>query len=216
MKKFKLKDPFCGISHGAGALLSLVGLALLLGVAWGKPWHLATFAIYGVTLFLVYLASALYHSLHVSPRIEGRLLTLDRAAIFCLIAGTYTPVCLVALGGGWGWSLFGVVWGLAIVGIALDIISRRRMPDWVTALLYLVMGWIALVAIGPLARALPLSALLLLLAGCVVYTVGAVVCVLDRPRLRPGIFGAHDLWHVLVLVASAFHFALMLRFIAPL
>jgi hemolysin III len=211
-----IKEPVSALSHGAGAVLSLVGLAILLGVAWGKPWHLATLAVYGTTLFLVYLASALYHSLRVSPRWEGRLLGLDRAAIFCLIAGTYTPVCLVALGGGWGWTLFGVVWGLAIVGILVDIISRRQMPDWVTALLYLMMGWLALVAIGPLVRALPLAALLLLLGGCLIYTIGAVICVLDRPKLRPGVFGAHELWHVLVLAGSACHFALMLRYIAPL
>jgi hemolysin III len=216
MRKIFPKDPVSGLSHGLGAILSLVGSAVLLGVAWGKPWHLTTFAVYGATLFLVYLASSLYHSLRVSPRWEGRLLGLDRAAIFCLIAGTYTPICLVALGGGWGWSLFGIVWGLAALGIAIDVVSRRRMPDWLTALFYLVMGWLALVAIGPLLRALPLSALLLLLAGCLIYTVGAVVCVLDRPRLKPGVFGAHELWHVLVLVASACHFVLMLRFIAPL
>lgn len=215
MKNF-IKDPVSGLSHGVGAVLSLVGSAVLLGVAWGKPWHLTTFAIYGATLFLVYLASSLYHSLHVNPHWESRLLGFDRAAIFCLIAGTYTPICLVALGGGWGWSLFGIVWGLAIAGIVIDVASRRRMPDWLTALFYLVMGWLALVAIGPLLRVLPLSALLLLLAGCLIYTLGAVVCVLDRPRLRPGVFDAHDLWHVLVLVASACHFALMLRFIAPL
>lgn len=213
MRKF-IKDPFSGLSHGAGAVLSLVGLAVLLGVAWGKPWHLATFGVYGVTLFLVYLASSLYHSLRVNPRWEGRLLGFDRAAIFCLIAGTYTPVCLVALGGGWGWSLFGVVWGLAVIGIAIDVVSRGKTPDWLTALFYLVMGWLALVALGPLTRALPLGGLLLLLAGCLIYTAGAVVCVLDRPRLKPGVFGAHDLWHLLVLAGSACHFALMLGFIA--
>ncbi len=215
MRNF-IKHPFSALSHGAGAVLSLFGSAILLGMAWGKPWHLTTFTVYGATLFLVYLASSLYHSLHLNPRWEGRLLGLDRAAIFCLIAGTYTPICLVALPGGWGWSLFGIVWGLALIGIVIDVASRRKMPDWLTALFYLVMGWLALVAIGPLARALPLPALLLLLAGCLIYTLGAVVCVLDRPRLKPGVFGAHDLWHVLVLAASACHFVLMLRFIAPL
>lgn len=216
MKKLRLKDPFSGISHLIGAALSLVGLVLLIGAAWGKPWNLTTLAIYGTTLFLVYVASSLYHLLRVHPRYEERLLAFDRAAIYCLIAGTYTPICLIALGGDWGWSLFGIVWSLAVVGIAADILSRCRAPHWLTALLYLLMGWLALVAIGPLVRALPAAALLLLFAGCVLYTVGAVICVLDRPRLRPGVFGAHDLWHVLVLIASACHFFLMWRFIAPL
>jgi hemolysin III len=108
------------------------------------------------------------------------------------------------------------VWGLAVAGILGDVLSRRRAPDWLTALLYLVMGWIAVVAVGPLVRVLPWPALLLLLAGCLIYTVGAVICVRERPRLKPGIFGAHDLWHVLVLAASACHFFLMWRFIAAL
>jgi hemolysin III len=109
-----------------------------------------------------------------------------------------------------------VVWGLAVTGIVADILSRRRAPDWLTALLYLVTGWVAVVAIGPLVRALPGAALLWLLAGCMIYTVGAVICVKERPRLRPGVFGAHDLWHVLVLAGSVCHFVLMWRFIAPL
>ena len=216
MIKIRIKDPVSGLTHVIGAALSLIGLAILLGVAWGKPFHLVTFAVYGATLFLVYLASSLYHCLPVSPKVEGRLLSFDRAAIYLLIAGTYTPVCLLALGGRWGWALFGIVWGLALVGILVDALSRRRLPDWLTAVLYLATGWIFVVAVGPLVRALPLGGLLLLLGGSLIYTAGAVVCVLERPRLRPGVFGAHELWHVLVLIASACHFALMLRFIAPL
>ncbi len=216
MWNVKIKDPVAGLSHVIGACLSLIGLVILLIVAWGKPFHLAAFAVYGTTLFLVYLASSLYHCLRVSPKVEGRLLLFDRAAIYGLIAGTYTPVCLLALGGRWGWTLFGLVWGFAIAGIVLDALSRRKIPDWLTALLYLGTGWIAVIAVGPLVRALPLGGLLLLLAGSLIYTVGAVICVLERPRLRPGVFGAHELWHVLVLIASACHFVLMLRFIAPL
>ena len=215
-RKFRLKDPVSGVSHGIGALLAVVGLIVLILETRGKPWHLTSFAIYGTTLILVYLASTLYHSLPVGPRAERALFAFDRAAIFALIAGTYTPICLIALRGGWGWSLFGVVWGLAFLGILIDTLSRSRLPDWATALLYLVMGWIALVAVGPLVRALPPAGLAWLLAGCVIYTVGAVICVRNQPRLRPGVFGAHELWHVLVLLASACHFVLMWRFIAPL
>ena len=141
---------------------------------------------------------------------EERLYGLDRAAIYTLIAGTYTPICLLALPTAWGWSLLGVVWGLAVVGILVDIISRRRVPDWLQAALYLATGWVALVAIGPLVYSLPLVALLLLLAGCLIYTVGAIICVTNRPRLRPGFFDAHDLWHVLVMAGSACHFLMML------
>lgn len=210
MKKFRLKDPFSGLSHLIGAALALAGLVFLILNSLGKPWHLTSFIIYGTTLVVLYMASGLYHSLPVGPRAETALFSIDRAAIYALIAGTYTPICLVALPAGWGYTLFGVVWGLAFLGIAIDIISRRRIPDWLQAVLYLLTGWIALVAIGPLVRSLPLAALGWLLAGSLIYTVGAVICVTDRPRLRPGVFGAHELWHVMVLAGSACHFILML------
>lgn len=216
MSKFRLKDPFSGISHAVGAGLAVAGLVTLIVQSWGRPLHLTTFAIYGGTLVLLYLASALYHSLPVGPRAESALFGLDRAAIYALIAGTYTPICLIALRGGWGWSLLGVVWGLAVTGIAVDLISRRRAPDWLQAMLYLVTGWVALVALGPLVRALPPAGLAWLGAGCLFYTIGAVICVKNWPHLRPGVFGAHDLWHVLVLAGSACHFVLMLRYVAPL
>jgi hemolysin III len=185
-------------------------MVVLIVLARGKPWHITSFAIYGVTLILLYVASALYHSLPVGPRAESALFSLDRAAIYALIAGTYTPLCLVALPAGWGWSLFGIVWGLAVVGIVVDVVSRRRTPDWLQALLYLATGWLALIAIKPLVQSLPLAALAWLVAGCVIYTLGAVICVMNRPHLRPGIFSAHDLWHVLVLAGSICHFVVML------
>jgi hemolysin III len=209
LKRFRIKDPFSGVSHSIGALLAIAGMVVLIVLARGKPWHLTSFAIYGVTLILLYVASALYHTLSVGPRAESALFSLDRAAIYALIAGTYTPICLVVLPAGWGWSLLGIVWGLAIVGIVVDVVSRRRTPDWLQAVLYLATGWLALVAIEPLVRSLPLPALLWLAAGCVIYTVGAVICVTNRPRLRPGLFDAHDLWHVFVLAGSICHFIVM-------
>jgi hemolysin III len=211
----RLKHPFSGLSHLTGAVLSLAGLLVLLVAARGKPWHTVSFAIYGAALVFAYTASALYHLLRLSPAKEAHLYGLDRAAIYTLIAGTYTPLCLVALPASWGWSLLGVVWGLAVVGILVDILSRRRTPDWLQAALYLVTGWIAVVALGPLVRSLPLAGLGWLLAGCLIYTVGAVICVIDRPRLRPGVFGAHDLWHVLVLAGSTCHFVMMAAFLVP-
>jgi hemolysin III len=205
----RLKDPFCGVSHAVGALLALCGLIFLLVESKGDPWRVTSFAIYGATLFILYTASSLYHSLRVSSKAEDALLGFDRAAIYALIAGTYTPICLVALPTGWGWSLLGVVWGLAITGILIDVISRRRTPNWLQAVLYLLTGWVALIAIGPLVRALPIAALGWLGAGCLIYTVGAVICVTERPRIRPGVFGAHELWHVLVLAGSVCHFVVM-------
>lgn len=192
-----------------GAALALVGLVFLIVQAHGNPWQTVSFAIYGVTLVTLYVASALYHSLHVGERAQGALYSFDRAAIYALIAGTYTPICLVALPAGWGWSLFGVVWGLALAGIAADLISRRRAPDWLQMLLYLGVGWVAVVAIRPLLVSLPTAALGWLVAGCVIYTAGAVICVTDRPRIKPGVFSAHEIWHLLVLLASVCHFVMM-------
>jgi hemolysin III len=208
--KLPLKDPFSGLSHAAGALLAVVGLVVLIIESQGDPLRVSSFAVYGGTLVLLYVASALYHSLRVGPRASDALYGFDRAAIFALIAGTYTPICLLGLGGGWGLGLFVAVWGFAAIGIIVDIIARRRTPHWLQALLYLMTGWLAVLAVGPLVRALSLPALLLLAAGCIIYTAGAVICVTEKPRLRPGIFGAHDLWHVLVLAGSACHFAMML------
>jgi len=194
----------------------VIALIFLLLASRGRPWQIVSFAIYGATLVFLYTASTLYHLLRLSPRKEDCLFGLDRAAIYTLIAGTYTPLCLLALPAAWGWSLFGVVWGLAAVGITVDTVARRRTPDWLQALLYLTTGWVAVVAAGPLLHALPPFALAWLLAGSLIYSLGAVICVTGRPRLRPGLFGAHDLWHVLVLTGSACHFIVMLRFVAPL
>jgi hemolysin III len=214
-RRFRLREPFSGLSHLAGALLGIAALVVLVTLARGKPWHESGFAIYGATLIILYMASALYHLLPVGEAHLKRLQIFDHVGIYLLIAGTYTPICLVPLRGGWGWSLFGVVWALALLGSVIEI-GWRAAPRWLGLVLYLIMGWLAAFAMGPLARALPAAALAWLVAGGLVYTVGAVIFALERPRLWPGIFGAHDLWHIFVLGGSACHFVLMLRFVAPI
>jgi len=213
-RRFRLREPFSGLSHLAGALLGVAALVVLVTMARGKPWHVSGFAIYGTTLVVLYMASALYHLLPVGAQHIARLRIFDHVGIYLLIAGTYTPICLVPLRGGWGWSLMGVVWGLAVFG-SVTAIAWRTAPRWLRLVLYLVMGWLSVFAMGPLTRVLPGAALEWLLAGGLIYTAGAVVFALERPRLWPGIFGAHDLWHVFVLGGSACHFVLMLRFVVP-
>src|SRR5438045_1101356 len=127
--RLKLREPFNGLSHLSGAVLGVAALVLLVTLARGKPWHLAGFAIYGATLLLLYLASTLYHSLPLSDRGVARLRLFDRVGIYLLIAGTYTPLCLVPLRGGWGWSLLGVVWGLALFGSICEV-AWRAAPGW--------------------------------------------------------------------------------------
>ena len=212
-----IKDPFCGASHLLGAAVSLVGLVVLLLAADGRPRHLVGFGIYGLSLVLLYTASGLAHSLTCSPAGEARLQRLDFAAIFLLIAGTYTPICLVNLRGPWGWFLLSAEWILAAVGIFA--VYRARADESVRAgrlqlATYLVMGWLVLLAVPPVLRALPAGGVAWLAAGGVVYSAGAVIYATNRPRLWPGRFGAHDLWHCMVLLGSACHFVVMLGYVA--
>ncbi|MGV3724618.1 MAG: PAQR family membrane homeostasis protein TrhA [Actinomycetota bacterium] len=209
-----IREPFNGLSHLLGALLSIAGLVVLLVFSQGKPWHTTAFSIYGGSLILLYTASALYHSLPVQPHHIRRLLVFDQVAIYLLIAGTYTPLCLVSLRGPWGWSLFGVIWAIAVVGIVLRI-CWRSAPAWLPVVLYLVMGWLSVVAGQPLGAALPPSGIGWLFAGGVVYTIGAVIFASQRPNLWPTKFGSHGLWHVMVLGGSACHYVLMLFFVLP-
>lgn len=210
-----IREPFNGLSHGAGALLAVVGLVALLLSAAGRPWHVVSFAIYGASLVLLFLASCLYHSLRVPPERIRKLLVFDQVAIYVLIAGTYTPICLVPLRGPWGWSLLGVIWGIALTGIALRI-WWRRSPPWVPVALYLVMGWLAAIAAQPLAASLPASAPAWLFGGGVAYTVGAVVFASQRPRMWPGRFSSHELWHLFVLGGSACHYVTIYSFVGSL
>lgn len=208
------KDPFPGWSHWLGAALSVAGLVLLLLEARGRPVHALAFGVYGASLILLYLASATAHSVYCSPRAAEQLDRLDYAAIFVLIAGTYTPICLITLRGPWGWGMLAAVWATAAVGI-LSLYVGRASSHWPRVITYVVMGWLAVIPARQLARALPAAGIALLVAGGVIYSLGALVFLTDRPRLWPGRFGSHDLWHCMVLVASACHFLVILRFIGP-
>jgi len=135
--------------------------------------------------------------------------------IFILIAGTYTPVCLIPLRGGWGWSLFGIVWGFAIAGVFIKLYWMNA-PRWLYTGIYLVMGWMVIVAIYPLIKVLPTGALAWLAAGGLFYTVGAVIYAIKRPNLVPGVFGFHEIWHLFVMAGSFSHWWVMMNFILPM
>jgi hemolysin III len=201
------------LSHLLGAVLSVAGLVVLVVLAAGRPMDVTAYAIYGASLILLYSASAVYHSLSLSERGIRRLQRMDYVCIFLLIAGTYTPICLVALRGAVGWTLFGIVWGIAVAGIA-KVLVWRHAPHWIRVTLYILMGWAAAAAFPALLKALPPAGIAWLVAGGVVYTVGAVIYAADRPHLWPGRFTAHDLWHVFVLGGSICHFVLILKYVA--
>jgi hemolysin III len=209
----RIKDPFCGVSHGIGALLSVAALVTLLIVAGGRFWHTVSFAIYGATLIILYSASCLYHSLMVAEHHEEQLKRLDHVGIFLLIAGTYTPVCLVTLRGPWGWSMFAAEWTMAALGIA-GILLLKRMPPVLRVVLYLGMGWLAVIPLGPLRAALPPGALSWLFAGGIIYSAGIVFYATEWPHCWPGKFDGHDIWHLFVMGGSACHYVLMLLYIA--
>lgn len=211
--RFPIREPFSGLSHLLGAVLSLAGMIALLLMAQGRPRYLLAFAIYGLSLILLYASSALYHSLHVSEEQVKRLQRLDYAAIFLLIAGTYTPVCLIVLHGVLRWGLLAAIYTIAAGGIC-TILCWRKHPHWIRVTLYIVMGWLALAILPTLRMVLSPVGMAWLLAGGAIYTVGVVFYALGRPNLWPGKFSSHDLWHVFVLGGSACHFLLMLTIVA--
>lgn len=201
-------ERFNSITHLIGTALALAGLVVLVVVAarQGDPWKIVSFSLYGVTLCMLYGFSTLYHSLRGRAKTIFR--RLDHLAIYLLIAGTYTPFMLITLRGGWGWSLFGVVWGLAIVGMALEYLPRKG-PRILSVVIYLGMGWLALIALRPLWQALPLMGLVWLVAGGFLYTIGIIFYGLDT-RLRH----AHGIWHLFVLAGSASHYFAILYYVA--
>jgi len=196
-------------------VLATAGLVALLAVGGDGVGHSVALGVYGASLIALYAASALYHLLPLSPAGTARLRRFDHAAIFALIAGTYTPVCLIALDGAWRWGLLALVWSLALAGILVKL-TRMDAPRWLTVGLYLGLGWVALLAVPVLLAALPAGALLWFLVGGLVYSGGAVVYALKRPDPFPGAFGFHEIWHLFVLAGSACHFWAILRYVASL
>lgn len=198
------------ITHGVGILLSIAGLAVMTSFASvvGTAWHIVSCSIYGATQILLYTASTLYHAIPIE-KAKKVLRTLDHSAIFLLIAGTYTPFALVNLRGPWGWSLFGVVWGLAVLGIALQsyMLKQRR---WVNALIYVAMGCLIVVAVRPMLSNVEPGGLLLLLAGGLAYIVGSGFYVWKKLAYN------HAIWHGFVLLGSAFHYFAILFYVIPL
>ena len=213
----KLREPVSGLTHLAGVLLALVGLGVLLVRASGagRVDQFVAFGVFALSLVALYGASALYHLLPVSPVAVARLRRLDHVTIFILIAGTYTPICVLALEGGWGAGLLGLVWTLALCGVVLKVVWMDA-PRWLSVGLYLAMGWLAVIAASAIFQAIPQGGIAWILGGGLVYSAGALIYGLKRPNLVPEIFGFHELWHLFVMAGSACHVWAMLRYIAPI
>lgn len=200
-------ERFNTITHLAGSLLALIGSAIAIALATqhGDRTRVIAIAIYGAMLLVLYLSSTFYH-LHGHARPILRV--FDRCAIYLLIAGTYTPFTLVTLRGAWGWSLFAAVWTLAILGVAKDIFLPGRFRI-ASVVLYILMGWMMVLALGPLRLALPATAILLIAAGGIIYTFGVVFFALSKHVIH-----MHGIWHLCVIGGSACHYFAVVRYVA--
>lgn len=198
------------VTHGIGTALSLAGLIVLTIAAYsaGTVWHLVSFAIYGTSLVLLYLASTLYHSFR-NEKVKYVFKICDHAAIYLLIAGTYTPFTLILLHGLLGWIVLSVIWTLAIIGVVLTIFFVARFKV-LSTICYLIMGWLVIVAIQPLAAILPLQGLLWLIGGGLLYSVGSFFYLNRRIPYH------HTVWHLFVMAGSAAHFVVVFYYVLPI
>lgn len=205
----KLREPVNSLTHWGGAVLALIGLIALLIVGWGTPAKVVSLIIYGVSLIFLFSASATYHMVRVKDKALEIFRKIDHAAIYFLIAGTYTPFCINAFTGFWKWGMLIIIWSLAIIGIGVKVFIIRA-PRWLNAGIYLAMGWLCVGASGQLLAALPAWVLTWLIIGGVIYTLGAIVYITKIFNFVPGVFGFHEVWHILVLLAAAAHFVAVL------
>ena len=201
----KLREPVNSLTHWAGAILALIGLVALLIVGWSTPAKIISLAIYGVSLVFLFSASATYHMVQVKDKALEVFRKIDHAAIYVLIAGTYTPFCVNAFDGFWKWGMLSIIWSLALIGIVVKIFIIRA-PRWLNAGIYIVMGWLSMAAIGEMLDALPVWVLVWMLIGGITYTLGAVVYITKIFNFKPGVFGFHEVWHIFVMLAAAAHY----------
>jgi len=209
-----LREPFSGLSHLVGALLALVALYLLLhnAVQLHDQLAIVAFSIYGLSLFLLYAASATYHLLPVAPRVKVILQKWDHTMIYVLIAGTYTPLLLLSLPESWRWPGFSVIWFLAGLGIFFKW-ARFQSPRWISTALFLGMGWLSIPIFPELLKYFPLPGFYWIAVGGAFYTIGAIVYALKKPDPVPGIFGFHEIWHLFVLAGSFSQFWALYRYL---
>ena len=205
----KLREPVNSLTHWGGAILALIGLIVLLIIGWDTPAKVISLAVYGVSLIFLFSASATYHMVQVKDKALEIFRKVDHAAIYVLIAGTYTPFCINAFDGFWKWGMLSIIWSLAIIGIVVKIFYIRA-PRWLNAGIYILMGWLSVTAAGEMISALPAWVLTWMIIGGVIYTLGAIVYMTKIFNFKPGVFGFHEVWHIFVLLAAAAHFVAVL------
>lgn len=218
-KKKEIRTPYDGVrfysalTHGIGFWLATAGTAVLVAIAAyvGTAWEVVSYSVYGAALIGLYATSTLYHCLRVGPEGRRALRTLDHIMIYILIAGTYTPICLVTLRGygAWGWTIFGIIWGMAIAGTIVKLFWLNA-PRWLSAAAYIGMGWMVVIAMVVVIKAMPTAAFVWLMIGGGFYTVGGVLYAVKWPGRNHKYFGFHEVFHIFILLGSICHFAMML------
>lgn len=214
----KVRDLVSGLTHCIGAGLSLIGLVILIVFAaiWGDAFDVVSFTIFGLGLFLMYLFSTLYHWLNISEKALTVFRKFDHIMIYILIASSYTPICLGPLRGPWGWTIFGIVWGIAVLGIVLTSLWIKA-PRALTTTIYIAMGWIVIIALIPLIRVFQdaglLYSLVWLALGGVFYTIGGIIYGLKWPKINFKHFGFHEIFHIFVMLGSACQYWFILRYV---
>lgn len=208
-------ERFNTVSHLFASCFALVGAALLItqAGAQGDPWKVVGFSIYGLSVLSLFISSTLHHGLDRGPRVNEVLRTLDYCSVFLLIAGSVTPLAVVLFRGTYGWTVLGAVWVIAAIGIVLRSLLRE-LPKYVTNTLYITLGWMPVLLAGA-GTSLPFGAYALMAAGGLVYSAGFVIFVLERPNPLPGVFGFHEIWHAMVVVAAVLHYLLMYFYVLP-
>jgi hemolysin III len=200
-----MREPVNGLTHLGGAIAAAIGLVALLIIGWDGIGKVISLLIYGLSLIGLFASSATYHLADVRPKIQEILRKVDHSAIYLLIAGTYTPFCINAFTGFWRWGLLTIIWSLAGIGILVKLFTVNA-PRWLSAGTYVLMGWLCIAAIGEMLVTLPTFALTWLVAGGIIYTLGALVYITKIMNFWPGKFGYHEVWHIFVLLGALAHF----------
>ena len=213
-----IREPGSAITHFIGCLMALIAASPLLIKAHGNTTYMLAMTIFATSMVLLYAASTIYHSIcHVSAKVLRNFQKLDHMMIFVLIAGSYTPVCMIILGGRIGYTLLALVWGIAVAGIIIKGLWIT-CPKWVSSVLYIGMGWLCVLAFVPIFHALPRAGFNWLLAGGIINTIGGIIYGIKLPifNARHNIFGSHEIFHVFIMLGSACHFIVMYFFIATM
>lgn len=212
----KFREPVSGLTHLFGVIISIIGLIILIKYQSLMPYATTlgyvAIIMFGISLILLYTASSIYHLVKASEKVIKFLRRLDHSMIYILIAGTYTPVCLISLQGRLRWIIFSGIWFCALMGIAFKMLWFNS-PRWLSTLFYVLMGWIAIFIISPLSKMIDTKGLMLMFLGGILYTLGAVIYATKWPKIKSKIFGFHEIFHLFVLGGSLCHYIMVLKYI---